>query len=211
MILELMQQQHIFAYSIQETWRIGSEISEKYGYYIIQHGSESKSNVKGRTSGGVAIIVSLDAVRSWIAAGSCVMHFGNRILAIKLKMEDIKAKPVTVVLATAYAPIGVAKESVRNTFSTDMDHLMEASKSNEVLLICIDANASLGTGTHANLKDQVLDPYGIDRVNSAGRSQYNFLDANGMCSAASFYPKKIYDSWRHQRSKQLHQLDHLLI
>jgi hypothetical protein len=40
-ILALMQQKNIFAYAIQETWRLGSDISEKYGYYIIQHGSDS--------------------------------------------------------------------------------------------------------------------------------------------------------------------------
>jgi len=209
MILDVMQQQNIFAYSIQETWRIGNEISEKYGYYIIQHGSDSKSNGKGRASGGVAIILSPAAVRSWIAAGSCVMHFGNRILAVKLEMEDLKGKPITVVLSTAYAPIGAAKENVRNAFATDMDHLMEAPKSNEVLLICIDANASMGSRTHA--KDRVLGPYGIERVNSAGRALHDHLDAKGMCSAASFFPKPIHGSWRHPRSKQLHQLDHLLI
>ncbi len=32
MILDIMRQHNIFAYSIQETWRIGNEISEKYGY-----------------------------------------------------------------------------------------------------------------------------------------------------------------------------------
>jgi hypothetical protein len=32
-----------------------------------------------------------------------------------------------------------------------------------------------------------------------------------MCSAASFFPKPTHGSWRHPRSKQLHQLDHLLI
>jgi hypothetical protein len=41
-ILALMQQKNIFAYAIQETWRLGNEISEKYSYYIIQHGSDSK-------------------------------------------------------------------------------------------------------------------------------------------------------------------------
>ena len=106
------------------------------------------------------------------------MHFGNRILAVKLEMEDLKGKPVTVVLSTAYAPIGVAKENVRNAFATDMDHLMEAPKSNEVLLICIDANASMGSRTHA--KDPVLGPYGIERVNSAGRFLHDHLNAKGM-------------------------------
>ena len=39
-ILALMQQKNIFAYAIQETWRLGNEIFEKYGYYMIQHGPD---------------------------------------------------------------------------------------------------------------------------------------------------------------------------
>ena len=130
------------------------------------------------------------------------MHFGKSIVAIKLEMEDLKGKPVTVVLSTAYyAPMGVAKETVWNAFATDMDHLMEAPKSNEVLLICINADASMGSRTHA--KDRVLGPYGIERVNSAGRALHEHLDAKGLCTAASIFPKPTHGSWRHPRSKQL--------
>ncbi len=67
------------------------------------------------------------------------------------------------------------------------------------------------TGTRTHAKDPVLGPYGIERVNSAGRSLCDHLNAKGMCSAASFFSKLIHCSWRHPRSKKLHQLDHLLI
>ena len=207
-ILALMQQKNIFAYAIQETWRLGNGISEKYGYYIIQHGSDSKPP-KGHPSGGVAIILSPDAVRAWIKAGSCVLHFGNRILAIKLEMEDTTGKSVTVMFATAYSPIGAAQENVRQVFAADMEKLMEAPKSNEVLLICIDANASLGTRTHAH--DRVMGPFGVDRVNSAGRELHDLLDSKGLCSATTFFKKSAYGTWRHPRSKNAHQLDHVLL
>ena len=110
-------------------------LTETYGYHIIQHGSDSKPS-RGHPSGGVAIILSPDAVRAWIKAGSCVLHFGtNRILAIKLEMEDITCKPVTVMLASSYAPVSAAKENDRLAFAVDMEHLMQAPNSNEVLLI----------------------------------------------------------------------------
>ncbi len=126
---------------------------------------------KRHPPGGVAIILSPDAVRAWIKAGSCVLHFGNRILAIKLEMEDIKGELVTVMLATSYPPVGNAKEHIRHAFTEDMEHIMEAPKigpkSNEVLLVCIDANASMGTRSH--IQDRVLGPFSVDKVNSAGR------------------------------------------
>ncbi len=53
----------------------------------------------------------------------------------------------------------------------------EAPKSNEVILICIDA---MGSRTHA--KDQVLGPFIFECVNSAGWSIHDHLDAEGICS-----------------------------
>ncbi len=111
-----------------------------------------------------------------------MLHFGNSILAIWLEMEDIKGKPVLPVpgmLATSYAPVGNEKEHIRPAFAEDMEHLMEAPKSNEVLLVCIDANASMGTRsvTLSHTQDRVLGPFGVDRVNSAGRELHDLLDS----------------------------------
>jgi hypothetical protein len=86
---------------------------------------------------------------------------------------------------------------------------MEAPKSNEVLLICIDANASLDTRTHAH--DRVIGPFGVDRVNSAGRELHDLLNSKGLCSATTFFKKSAYGIWRHPRSKNAHQLDHVLL
>ena len=138
-----------------------------------------------------------------------MLHFGNRILAIKLEMEDIKGKPVTVMLETSYAPVGNAKEDIRHAFAEDMEHLMEAPKSNEVLLVCIDANASMGTRSHP--QDLVLGPFGVNRVNSAGRELHDLLDSKRLCSATTFFSKPAYGTWRHPRSRNRFQLDHVLI
>jgi hypothetical protein len=64
--------------------------------------------------------VSPDAIQAWIKTESSVLHFGNRTLAIQLEMDDIKGKPVTVMLATSYAPVGNAKEHIRHAFAEDM-------------------------------------------------------------------------------------------
>ncbi len=57
----------------------------------------------------------------------------------------------------------------------------------------------------------MLGPFGEDRVNSAGRELHDLLDSNGLCSAATFFAKPAYGTWRHPRSKIAHQLDHLLV
>ena len=71
MVLALMQQKNIFAYAVQETWKRGDALYEKYGFLVIQHGSDVQPS-KGHPSGGVAIILSPDARKAWIAAGSSV-------------------------------------------------------------------------------------------------------------------------------------------
>ena len=40
---------------------------------------------------------------------------------------------------------------------------------------------------------------------------HDLLCAKGMCSAATFFQKPAYASWRHPRSKKGHQLDHFVI
>ena len=166
MVLAVMKQTNVFAYAIQETWKLGDGLYEKYGFLVMQHGSDIKPS-RGHISGGVAIILSPDAGKAWVAAGSCVRYFGDRILAVNLLLMDANEKPVPVVLVSAYAPIGAAKEAIRHDFAAELEQFMEAPKSNEVLLICVDANASMGLRTHG--RDQVLGPFGVNHVNDAGR------------------------------------------
>jgi hypothetical protein len=51
----------------QETWKLGDGLYEKYGFLVIQHGSDIK-NSRGHNSGGVAIILSTEVRRAWVAA-----------------------------------------------------------------------------------------------------------------------------------------------
>jgi hypothetical protein len=76
MVLAIMQQKNILAYAIQEIWKLGDGLYEKYGFLVIQHGSDIK-NSRGHNSGVVAIILSPEARNAWVAAGSCVKQYGD--------------------------------------------------------------------------------------------------------------------------------------
>jgi hypothetical protein len=137
-ILSLMSQHNIYAYNIQGTRRRGDEIYQRNGYLVINHGKMADPTApdgdpKGRCGNGVAIILSSEAMQAWIAAGCCILRFCGYILAVKLVVEDIFGQPVTVMLATACAPIGVAKEDVRQAFARHLDRCMESRKLHEVL------------------------------------------------------------------------------
>ncbi|MDE0908580.1 MAG: hypothetical protein OSB18_14545, partial [SAR324 cluster bacterium] len=74
------------------------------GYLFINHGfAERRCN---RGSGGVGFVLSPLARKAWEAAGCKVLHFGERIAAVKLLLKDGKGRPLTIMLASAYAPHG---------------------------------------------------------------------------------------------------------
>jgi hypothetical protein len=191
-----------FAYSIQEPWLIGSEISKKLGYYIIKHGLDSKSNREGRTCGGVAIILSPAAVWSWITAGLYAMQFGNCILAVKLnlEMEDLRGNQLQRCCQLLKLPSRLQKKMSRTLSqsiqSHIMDHLMEAANLCKIQRSSPDLFRSQHfNGISHSREGSSLGPFGIEIVNSAGRSLHGHFDAKGMCSADSFFPKPTYGSW----------------
>jgi hypothetical protein len=51
---------------------------------------------------------------------------------------DANRKPVSVILASAYAPIGAAKELIRQDFAPQLERCFSALKSDQVLLMGID-------------------------------------------------------------------------
>ena len=88
---------------------------------------------------------------------------------------------------------------------------MDSPKSNEVLLICIDTNTSMGVQSQAGRNNQVLGLFGVNCVNDAGRVLFDLLNSKGICSAATFFKKPAYATWRNPRSRKCHELHHVLI
>ena len=165
-LVDFMCTNNIFACGIQETWRLGSDITENNGFVVVQHGCEQKRRRKGRTSGGVAIILSPVAKKAWISAGSQFFHFGDRILAVRLNLPDAKKRLVKIFFVVAYFPIGAAKKQVRQDFFLQFEQCISSCSDEEVLLVAADANSSMGT--RSSVHDGVLGPFGIKYCNKAG-------------------------------------------
>ena len=207
--LDFMRTNNIFACGIQETWRLGSNILENNGFIVVQHGFEKKRRRKGRISGGVAIILSQDANKAWISAGSQVLHFGDRILAVRLDISDAKKRVVKVFFVVAYFPIGAAAAHVRQEFYLRFEQCISSCSADEVLLVAADTNSSMGT--RSAVRDGVLGPFGINYCNKAGRELYDCCATLGLCSATTFFQKPQYQTWMNPRSKLGHQIDHFLV
>jgi hypothetical protein len=66
-------------------------------------------------------------------------------------------------------------------------------------------------GTRSCKDDKVLGPFGISKTNLNGVLFRDLCGVLGLCSATTFFKKRSYGTWRHQRSKLLYQLDHFLV
>uniref|UniRef100_A0A7S2BAE4 Endonuclease/exonuclease/phosphatase domain-containing protein n=1 Tax=Octactis speculum TaxID=3111310 RepID=A0A7S2BAE4_9STRA len=190
---------------LHASWgRVGDEQTELHGYAILQHGLPTKTCNRG--SQGVAIMLSPEGRKAWEAAGSEIKHYGTHAMAIRLKFMDDRGESTQVVLGCGYAPVGAAPLEERTEFLNSLSRIVSNVENREVLIITVDANASLGTKTCTS--DRVLEKWGLPHVNDAGRDTHDFLATHGLCAPSRFFEKKHFHTWRHPRSKLPHQIDH---
>ena len=77
-----------------------------------------------------------------------------------------------------------------------------------------DTNSGIGCGElDASCIERMgaLGPFGLSRVNAAGRRLRCFLETNERASLTTFFQKRHYGTWMHPASKCMHQLDHFII
>ena len=204
-----------FAMALQETWREGKENFSEDGFVFL--GSGPRKQV-GRGSCGVGILLSPTAVVAWQAANS-VLHndLGDRVIATRLIVEDESRQQLGIHLIAAYAPTTNKNdpgkdETAKADYESSLARAISLRKPGDVLLICADANASIGRGSlDGSGEHTVVGPYGINHLNDAGRRLRSFLSVNNLVSLSSFFKKKYYGTWQHPASRLQHQLDHFFI
>ena len=175
----------------------------------------------GRGSAGVALVLSRSATAAWQAAGTVVhADFGPRVIAAPLLATDPQTRrPLGVYLMSTYAPTSDASAMEWDTYYSAFAAAIARMPRGYVLVVCTDANASIGRGTldlSSNLaatalsaRNDVVGPFGLDHINASGHRLRSFLELHQLASLASFFRKPHYGTWLHPRSKRLHQLDHI--
>jgi exonuclease III len=216
---------HFDVFCVQETWSQGSSITD-YGKdgTLISCGEAQKSCKRGRS--GAAIFLNDRAKNAWIAGGRIIKSDSKdgRVLSIELATSSNGSLSIT----SAYAPTSGEKSSLRSAFLENVMTCAGNSSQNRITIICIDANASLGTSkTHSyqrfmnckhtgeksllRFKDP-LGPNGIPRTNQAGHEIRSFLLEQKLCSTTTFFKSRKHNcgTWFHPRFNTLHQIDHIL-
>ena len=106
--------------------------------------------------------------------------FGPRTIAVKFKLLDCKNRKMVRVVrfVSAYAPVSSSSQKVRNEYLHDLQKCVMSCNDEEVLIIATDANALMGI---CSGHDQVLEPFGISKQNSAGYLFRDFCETLNLC------------------------------
>ena len=91
-LLEKMRGNAIDVCILQETWKSGDS-TVRNGDFTLIFGRPKSSAGRGRNSGGVGFVLNYQGAKCWEAAGSQILKFGDRVLAIRLcinKMENVE-------------------------------------------------------------------------------------------------------------------------
>ena len=168
---------------------------------------------------GVAIALNPAMQKAWRAAGSQVSYCNERLLKIKLRLDDRIFHVISV-----YAPTFRASETEKESFYAQLAKLTSECKSSEELVIMGDFNARVGTrgketstveeATMGDVTaDLVLGDFGMEELNDNGRLLLDFCRSQRGKSLRvmdTLFQHSTYGTWQHNRTKQWHHIDHII-
>ena len=204
-----LRRSNIFAATIQETWRAGTERLSLHEYTLILHGPQTQHQ---RGSKGVGIILSPDGVTAWNRT-SCTMYddLGPRILAIRLQVDTPSdPNPMDIFLIAAYAPVSNADPVAWDEYYDNLEICINRSKPSDLLIIGADCNASLGIASGTPLNS--IGHYGLPHQNESGKRLLSFLQRNNLAAITTFFKKKPhrYTTWISNFDNHPFQIDHII-
>ena len=169
---------------------------------------------------GVAFALNPKMQQAWRAAGSYVNYHSERLLEIKVRIEDRTFRVISV-----YAPTFRAPEIEKDKFYDDLRSLTGKCRACEELVIMGDFNARVGTrtsdrqgpddmDTDEQSSDIVVGDFGLPELNDNGRLLLDFCRSQRgkpLRVMDTFFQHKTYGTWQHNRTKQWHHIDHVLL
>ena len=110
-----MNKRDIFATCLQETWRAGDEMFDVNNFKFILSGL-NRDEQSSRGSQGVGIVLSPKAIKAWKDGGCELYKISARVIALRMLLQDHRNKPIGIFLVSAYAPVGVADDTLWDRF-----------------------------------------------------------------------------------------------
>jgi hypothetical protein len=169
-----MKRRQTYAAALQESVGFGCTKKDNSGCYLILNHGPPGTGVMARGQ-GVGIILSPDVQKAWAMAGSQVLHFGPRIMTIRLQMEDAKGRPLIIFLGGGYAPHSGRPQGEKGAYAAHFQCCYDTAGPKEVFILGTDTNASLGVRSEHDDglgidRDRVRGPFGMGAENEAGQN-----------------------------------------
>ena len=112
----------------------------------------------------------------------------------------------------------------KRTFNAQLQDLCKKRRSGDKLVVLGDVNARVGTrdnarvgtdapGEEQEISDLVLGRFGLSELNDNGRLLSDCCrsqNGKGMRVISTYFQHRAYRTWQHNRTKQWHQIDHVL-
>ena len=193
-VLATMKTQSVFAWALQETWRVGDSIERhEEGFVAIHHGPPERLSRRG--SLGVSIVLSPEAWTGFKKCGCKREYYGLRIIAVSTLVKDDKGEEVKIRLLSAYAPHSGCTEVEKVEYESQLALAIESCGEDEILLVGSDTNASVGRRTAQQVRDDddgVQSPvgaFGLEWSNAAGTRLASFVGLRQLCLPTTFFQK----------------------
>jgi hypothetical protein len=116
-----MKRRQTYAAVLQKSGGFGETQKDNSGYLILNHGPPGT-------------ILSPDAQKAWTLAGSQVLRFGPRILAIRLQMEDAKGRQLTIFFGSGYAPHSGRPQAEKGAYAAQLQCCHDTAGPKEVFI-----------------------------------------------------------------------------
>ena len=109
----------------------------------ISHGVKREKGKRGTK--GVMILLSARGKRAYERRGSIYKTYGDRVLAVKLRVVDNHGSDIDITIIVAYAPTSGHSEEEREDFFMCMGEAYADVAKGEIVVTGADMNASVGT------------------------------------------------------------------
>jgi hypothetical protein len=163
------------------------------------------------------LLLSPAATLAWRAASPDNIYndFGSRVIAAKMLVTDSNSGNVLRFFQiSAYAPTSDSQEANIIHFEDALAKTISHCGLEDILVICMDANASIGC-KHSDRSidgaNRIIGPCGISHINRVGQRLRTFLNIHNLVAFTPFFKKKHYGTWQHPRSKLQHQEDRIFV
>ena len=152
---------------------------------------------------GVGFAIRTSLMRQIPDLPTCI---NERLMKLRFPLNP--HRHVTIICA--YAPTLTSSDEIKDSFYSDLDHLLKTTPRSDKLLLLGDFNARVGT----DFKNwnRVLGHHGTGKMNSNGQRLLSLCAENDLTITNTLFRQanKYKTTWMHPRTKLWHMIDFVI-